>query len=970
MGKIFNVPFSDNFLEQFVKKILDVSNNFENPQNNLILLPHKRIQNAFFKKLLFFNTRIVLPKVLTFTTIDENILEFDRFCNSIHVAKFELVKKQILKNDQTYILISLILESIKNQNTNNKFDTKFLNSIDLHKLSKSVDEYYYYQYYKKEIIPNTKIEKLFLLIIAELESYLQSTNTIFKAHSLNYTTEEIIKNWNHNGNSCIFIILPQTEVSYIKHFIDNLVRYKNSYIFIRGFDKDASTKNLHQMHIHDFLDRNNLAIDSVQDVSKLNQPGHYMPSIILNNITENFYQTTLKNLNIISGKNLNEEAKMVALIIREKLEMGKNSIIVQTKSYELAKKIESSLKLWNINVDNLVNNIPEKSTCLHFFLLISLYLNTEKNDYLLLLDILKSSHCRVDNQLINTFELKFLRKLLYRDKVSDYLIGLNDLDKDKFSALIEIENKFLSKKRLLKNPNLTLLDYFKIHLKLFDFLKNDSDNIEFQELLILIEQKLEIFKNYHNLNFTKYIKITDKLLTSNQKSSNSQNPISVTILQTFETRNIQYDTVFFAGLNEGVFPDANFDKNYFSKGFRQMNNLKPIDSEMQFMEYDFISSFYNNDLILSCSESTNAKNQICRWLEKLLAFKSINAQSAIFTEKYKKILQNIYKQPFEKNSDIAYAKVGVDQRPKKISVTGIEKLISNPYVYYARYILKVNPLEKIAREAEKKEFGILLHDLIPKALSVQHANSEEFSNWFFTKFNEYIECRYIPYKISKFWFLRLGNITDSIYKNFYHQNENYKSFSEIVGTFNLKLQSHNIELFCIADRIEISQQDNIRPLSKLASEDKMLGDLGGQNRSALDVYEDSSTKSTTQFALEVEFQKSFIVEIIDFKSGYVPNQSEVSAGLYPQLPIEKYILQKKGFKLDINTISVVNLHYFDISGKSKDVKKKSIHGDSTEIERELKLLLEKFLCNETDFFITKDIITNKRNKNYSHILRI
>ena len=52
MGKIFNVPFSDNFLEQFVKKILDVSNNFENPQNNLILLPHKRIHNAFLKKLL------------------------------------------------------------------------------------------------------------------------------------------------------------------------------------------------------------------------------------------------------------------------------------------------------------------------------------------------------------------------------------------------------------------------------------------------------------------------------------------------------------------------------------------------------------------------------------------------------------------------------------------------------------------------------------------------------------------------------------------------------------------------------------------------------------------------------------------------------------------------------------------------------------------------------------------------------
>ena len=107
-------------------------------------------------------------------------------------------------------------------------------------------------------------------------------------------------------------------------------------------------------------------------------------------------------------------------------------------------------------------------------------------------------------------------------------------------------------------------------------------------------------------------------------------------------------------------------------------------------------------------------------------------------------------------------------------------------------------------------------------------------------------------------------------------------------------------------------------------------------------------------------------EIIDFKSGHVPNESEVSAGLYPQLPIEKYIFQKKGFKLDINNISVVNLHYFDISGKSKDVKKKSIHGDSTEIERELKLLLEKFLCNETDFFITRNINKISYLWNYIH----
>ena len=51
---------------------------------------------------------------------------------------------------------------------------------------------------------------------------------------------------------------------------------------------------------------------------------------------------------------------------------------------------------------------------------------------------------------------------------------------------------------------------------------------------------------------------------------------------------------------------------------------------------------------------------------------------------------------------------------------------------------------------------------------------------------------------------------------------------------------------------------NNRPLSKLASKDKTLGDLGTQNRSVLDIHEGSSTKSTTQFASKVEFRKSSI----------------------------------------------------------------------------------------------------------------
>ena len=88
----------------------------------------------------------------------------------------------------------------------------------------------------------------------------------------------------------------------------------------------------------------------------------------------------------------------------------------------------------------------------------------------------------------------------------------------------EIEDEFLKKKRLLKNSTLTIQEYFKIHLELFYFLRNDLNNTEFDEVLFLIEQKLQIFKSENCLDFDQYIKIINKLLTSNEKSNNFENP--------------------------------------------------------------------------------------------------------------------------------------------------------------------------------------------------------------------------------------------------------------------------------------------------------------------------------------------------------------------------------------------------------------------------------------------------------------
>ena len=107
-----------------------------------------------------------------------------------------------------------------------------------------------------------------------------------------------------------------------------------------------------------------------------------------------------------------------------------------------------------------------------------------------------------------------------------------------------------------------------------------------------------------------------------------------------------------------------------------------------------------------------------------------------------------------------------------------------------------------------------------------------------------------------------------INKNYIH-NSKYISYG--IDSASSDLRAINLETTNEGTKFDIALSEKCqktlslqinRPLSKLASEDKMLGDLGRENRNVLDVHENSSTKSTTQFASEVEFQKWSIKGLI------------------------------------------------------------------------------------------------------------
>ena len=948
MARVYNIPFECDFITHLSKKILEITNGFQHPDNSLIILPHKRLKSAFLQqKILSTSKGMLLPRTITFASIDENILEFDGFCQDLSEFAIRSLKNKVITNDQLIILLTLIIEDLKQKEL--EFSIDFFNTLNIEQLKRAVLEYYYYQYNLNKIFPYSRKEKILVKILKKFESYLEKENLSLKAILLNKTINEIIQKWNYNSTKKIFTIVPQTDVKYISLFLDNLTQYKNAFIFVRGVDrqlyqdKESISKTHHQYHIADFLNRNQIrqilshcehacvaihhlpppslrAHDRERGNPFLHKecsgsPRWLSPSRDDENKEEQFHDDKDENkegyyddelrkfnhINIVSAKDQNEEAQIISLIIREQLVKGIKSIVIQTQSIDLATKIEGFLKLWNIATDNLLRKPHKDNQAIMLFIMVGNYLNLVENDYLLLLDILKSKYCKFyDKDELREFELHYLRQYSFREKIS-YYFKKETAEKENFLFLLELEQIIITAKQKLKRGTKTLHEYFQIHLKVFDYLKSDFQDTDFVKLLSVIEKNLKIWQRYPHLKFSVYIKILSKIIYANSLTKTSNLDCPVKIVQTLETRNIQYDMLVFAGLNEGIFPNLNLDHRYFHPYTRVANQLKSLDIETGFMEYDFVSSLFNRNVVLSYSISLNTKSSKCRWLERILTSQKAKQRSELYTQKYRHWLQNLFPINNRQNGDTEYVNMDVHLRPNHISLSGIEKLISNPYMYYAQYILKLNHIEDIAKQSGKREFGIILHNIMSEILYKNFSNFEEYANKFNLLFEIKAKKYHVPFEIKKLWLVRIKNIIKNTYTYMCKGNVS-NIFTEILGKIYLELNNRKISVSCIADRIEVMEGNKM--------------------------------------------------EILDYKTGYIPTINEVKRGLYPQLAIEKLILSMGGFKeIPYSNSNNIKLSYLDISGKSISNIKTPIPVNMVEVEDGLKKLLEKFLCSHNEFFI-------------------
>lgn len=311
------------------------------------------------------------------------------------------------------------------------------------------------------------------------------------------------------------------------------------------------------------------------------------------------------------------------------------------------------------------------------------------------------------------------------------------------------------------------------------------------------------------------------------------------------------DLTILGGLNEGTWPALAETDPWLSRPMRTGMGLQPPERRIGLSAHDFMQGLSGDRVVVTRSERTDGAPTVpSRWLQRLRPVVGEAAFSAM-QERGARVLD--WAMRLDRTTDPQgpaprpNPKPPVSARPGGLSITEVETLIRDPYAYYARRVLRLEPVAPIGSEPDFAERGTLIHEILGTFTQVWSGAHDAQA------------LRRL---------LEIG-------KAEFAQLDAFPALKTIWWSRFLKLASAYIEWEKLRDP---------HIATRLAEID-----------ADADVVLDTGTAKLRARADRIDRRRDGTLEIVDFKTGGVPTAKQVNAGFAPQLPLEGALIQRGGF---------------------------------------------------------------------------
>ena len=447
--------------------------------------------------------------------------------------------------------------------------------------------------------------------------------------------------------------------------------------------------------------------------------------------------TATQGITILEAPSERLEALSIALKIRETLE-NKKSCTVITPNRLLARRISATLKQWRIEVDDAAGTPLSLSVSGRLFLksskLIGKKITSESFLALLKHPLVCLETRRAHLMKTRNLELSLLRGKAKFPNKSTILSWAKTLD-DKNDTANWVTWVFACLDNLTNIENQALEKYISIHSEITKLLIKGPNGNETKTLWATEDGKrlLEVINELEDaaiwggeMNPNQYVNLIYHILGKAIVRTSFISRPDIMIWGTQEARVNTSDLVILGGLNDGVWPPTPNPDPWINRQMRRDAGLPLPERLIGLSAHDFQQAIASSEVWLTRSKRNSESETVpSRWLNRLFNLLSGLPKGEHFPLDEMRSrghfwlkLSNEFEKPHEqtKPSKRPSPQPPVSSRPKKLSVTQIERLIRDPYAIYAKHILKLVPLKPISVASDAALRGEAIHRIMEQLI--------------------------------------------------------------------------------------------------------------------------------------------------------------------------------------------------------------------------------------------------------------
>jgi ATP-dependent helicase/nuclease subunit B len=336
----------------------------------------------------------------------------------------------------------------------------------------------------------------------------------------------------------------------------------------------------------------------------------------------------------------------------------------------------------------------------------------------------------------------------------------------------------------------------------------------------------------------------------------------------FEARLQQPDIVVLGSLNEGTWPEATDPGPWLNRPMRQALGLPSPEEKIGHGAHDFSSLLGAERAILTRAAKIDGVPTVpSRWLMRLQAvLGGIGLADRLQPD-----------QPWlswarardshgpPRRAKAPEPRPPVALRPRRLSVTGVETWIANPYGIFARHVLGLDPLDPLDKEPDAALKGGIIHNALGRFASLySDALPRDGAAELVRLAREALGPHVGHPRVAAFWLPRFERFAEWFAETEPRRRSGIaRVLAELSGALVLDAPAGPFTLTARADRIDVRDGANIT--------------------------------------------------IVDYKTGATPTPSRVLGGEAPQLPLEAAIAAQGGFDR-LDAAHVAALSYIRVTG--------------------------------------------------------